>query len=208
MSYLVFFILIFCEFSFISQQVLHQITAPFNLIEITTQQINLFKQQTSDDNYPERFSNLLLINNRLYFTGRNHIYCLDALRISNPDLTKKYIPAIGHNSDSVDKNYFGFLAFRKQLSDLIVCGVDIGYDLNEVDLSSRVEYNGEFMCPGLDGVKNLNLISFDSQVFLDKTDQAARKGLMYSGIWISNQPSNRFGVFSQYGIFRKAIEVI
>jgi len=197
-----------CQYT--SQQGLHQISVPFNLIEITSHQVDTFKHLSSDGPYKERFSNLLLINNRLYLTGRNHVFCLSALRINNHGFTKKFIPPTNqeHDSESAGGNYFMFLAFREQLSDLIVCGVNIGYDLNEIDLSSRVEYSGEFMCPGLGSARNLNLISFDSQVFLDKSDQAARKGLMYSAIWVSGRPNKESGVFSQYGIFRKAIEVI
>lgn len=78
------------------------------------------------------------------------------------------------------------------------------YDLKKSDLSNQLEYNGDFICPSISGPNNLNLISFSQGIF---DVRQTKKGIMYSAVWLTEKKSNELGIFSRYGIFRKAIEV-
>ena len=76
------------------------------------------------------YSNLLLYDDKLYLSGNDYVFCLNALNISCAQRTEcgyneKFISATGTNNRE-EINYVRFLTFREKFDDLIVCGTNRG----------------------------------------------------------------------------------
>ena len=183
--------------------------SPINYLPLDQSQVRIFRHEQGDS-----FSNLLLIGESLYLTSTFYVLGLNAVNIacdrSRQDcgFKQRLIKATNmqdYAAAARPQNYIKFLGFRKQMSDLIVCGTNFGrphiYDLKESDFSNQLEYNGDFLCPGVEHLHNLNLISAPN------SEISRKNSLMYAAVWITEGRSDEYGIFSRYGIFRKTIEV-
>ena len=103
---------------------------PIVQIKLNTSHILRFKHLNSSN-----YSNMLIINNDLYFTGSDFVFSINALKIDcNENLSvdceykERFVKATNTNDDkkSSGKNFIKFLAFREHISDLIVCGTNLG----------------------------------------------------------------------------------
>ena len=200
-----------------STSTLIQISVPLNYLELSTSQIKLFEHEKSGG-----YANLLLRKKSLYLSGINYVFKLDALNINSKvetfykerEIKPTSKPLLGHesfsNSSNRINNYIKFLTFRDATKDMIVCGTNLGrphiYDLKKSDLSNQFEYNGDFLCPGVEDLNNLNKICIEKP-HLSDSNNSTKKSIMYSAIWITKDSSDTYGIFSRYGIFRKDIEV-
>lgn len=103
---------------------------PLIQIKLNSSNAMRFKHSNSSN-----YSNMLIINNYLYFTGTDYVFSLNALRINCNESAnaqcgykERLVKATNTNEDkqSSEKNFIKFLAFREHVSDLIVCGTNLG----------------------------------------------------------------------------------
>lgn len=177
-----------------------------NPILIDNQFLIEFKNVSQSGN----FSNFYLYQNSLYVTGTNYVFKLNFLNISdnNPNNYKEVFinPSnLFYKNSSELKNHIKLLIFRERSKDLIICGTNMGKphikDLNMNDFSSIVEFDGFYLCPGVEGYKNLGYISYENPI----NSKSSTRGLMYSAIWKTD--SNIYGEFFKYGIYRQEIDL-
>ena len=179
-----------------------------NLIVLKDTDVVTFRHNNSDG-----YSNILRKNQFIYLSGSNYVFKLNSLNISDRSeeifIERSIFPTIDQNVNATiqrkSKNYVKFLVSRDLLNDFIICGTNLGrphlYDLKEPDLSNQLEYNGNYLCPGLNEKTSLGLISYD---FNYSKYQSMKKGIMFSAVWQASYQSDN--PFDQYGIYRKEIE--
>ena len=181
-----------------------------NIIDLNESDLVKFRHENSNG-----YSNMLLKNQHIYLSGTNYVFKLNSLNISDKSVEnfkeRSILPTIYANFNTSlreqSKNYVKFLGSRDSLNDLIICGTNLGqphlYDLKIADLSNQLEYNGNFLCPGVFNQTSLGLIIYDTNYL---KYQSTKKGIMYSAVWHSHESSLEYGIFSRYGIYRKEIE--
>lgn len=173
---------------------------------------NEFLLEFNDEHRSGNFSNFLYFNKSLFVTGTNYVYKLNSVNISDKSW-KSYKESfinpsnnLYKNSSSM-KNFIKLMIYREKTQDLIICGTNLGKphikDLNVNDFSSIVEFDGHYLCPGIENSQNLGLISYENTL----NSQLSNKGLMYSAIWKTNRVHKTNGIFSRYGIYRQEIDV-
>ncbi|CAF0703158.1 unnamed protein product [Brachionus calyciflorus] len=165
-----------------------------------------------EPNKSGNYSNFLFFDHNLYVTGTNYLFKLNALNISDKD-PKFYKESLINPSNnlykdsSMMKNFIKLLIFREKSKDLIICGTNLGKphikDLSVHDFSSIVEFDGHYLCPGIENSQNLGLISYENSL----NKKSSNKGLMYSAIWKTNRIHKTTGVFARYGIYRQEIDL-
>ena len=180
-------------------------TLSSNRVVISEADLMKFENLNSSD-----YSNLLVKNGWLYATGVSHVFRLYASRIDDSAKNSfNYINTTAKLESGSKRNFITFLGSRDKFNDLVICGTNLGkphiYDLNEADLSYQFEHDGIYLCPGVESFASLGLINYQNQA-ADKK-QTIGHGVMYSGIWITSEPSQKYSDFSRYGIFRKNMEV-
>ena len=177
------------------------IQLPINILRLNQSQLIYFNHSQSGF-----YSNLILKDQYLYLTGTDFVFKLNSNQINKQDIDYKERSLKPTNKNNIshfkNHNFIKFLSPRDLTNDLIVCGTNLGkphiYDLKESDLTNQLEYNGDYLCAGVDDLKSLNLIDLRG---------VSKYGVMYSGIWITELSSQAYGIFSRYGLFRKEIEI-
>lgn len=189
---------------------------PFLIIDLNDENTSLvtsFKYVNSS-----YYDNMLLVDNYLYLTGLNYIFKLNASKIDliNDGIVyyKRIFPIVSNknrklfNENSDVNTYMTYLGMRKSEKDLVLCNTDNGIarilHLNPNDLSFSIEYRGDHICPTNVKHKNLALISDNDESHVNKG--GFLKGIMYSATWFREEESEKYGIFSQYGIFRRDTE--
>ncbi|RMZ95941.1 Semaphorin-2A [Brachionus plicatilis] len=171
---------------------------------------NEFLIQFNNGDRSGNFSNFFHYHDSLFVTGTNYVYKLNPLNISerNPNFYREvFINPSNHLSNNSKrlKNHIKLLIFRERSQDLIICGTNLGKphikDLNVKDFSSIVEFDGFYLCPGVEEYKNLGHISYENP----GNSKASTRGLMYSAIWKTD--TNIYGEFARYGIYRQEIDL-
>ncbi len=164
-----------------------------------------------EHNLSGNYSNMILKDEFLYLTGIDYVFKLNSLEINKKDeiiYKERNLKPTNKNENDMklsnkSHNYIKFLSARHLNNDLIVCGTNLGrphiYDLKESDLTNQLEYNGDYLCTPLETYASLNLI-VDSNT-------GKNGGLMYSAIRLTEELSNKYGIFSRYGLYRKEIEI-
>lgn len=170
---------------------------------------NEYLIEFNNKNHSSNFSNFYHYKDSLYVTGTNYVFKLNFLNISDrsPSIYKEAFinPSnFFHINSTKLKNHIKLLIFRERSQDLIICGTNLGKphikDLNMNDFSSIVEFDGFYLCPGVEDHANLGYISYESP----GNSKSLTKGLMYSAIWKTD--SNIYGDFLKYGIYRQEID--
>ena len=201
----------------------HLVAFRLDIAELSEQQRVLLASFRHAD--ASNYSNMLLVNGHLYASATSHIFRLDALDVSNVAAGDDGDGAFRHrlihatNNESTPggektkkNNFITLLRWRETSKDLIVCATNRGmphvYDLKGADLSNQLEYNGVYLCPGVNDRASLGLVSFD-------TAAAAAASVVNSGKRLNNNNNNGGGVMysavwlspHHYGIYRKEIEI-
>ena len=110
---------------------LYKVTLTQPLVELNLENANIFKHELSSD-----FSNLLLIDESLYLTGNDYVFCLNSSDIACSEAycgyKEKHIkPTTIHASGHNNVNFVKFLAYRENIADFIVCCTNKGSSRKE-----------------------------------------------------------------------------
>ena len=201
-------ILIFIEFliEIFSYSTAIERLDPYLLLDFTNDtDINVKFSHVHSRNY----ENMIVVDEYLYLTGIDYVFKLNSIQIDDKSSSKYYERKFKvtskkqSNNQNTSSNYIKYMG--KSDSDLIICATNIEkpliLHLKPNDLSFDYEYDGMYLCPGFEMHKNLALISFNDELTMRKTDNLKR--VMYSAIWLTHMTSEKDGIFSRYGIFRK-----
>jgi hypothetical protein len=192
------------------------ISLPGNILELEyVDGIEIFAYANSG-----LYSNMLLKEGHLYLTGIDYAFKLSSTNISDTRSTvSSYLRATNQQQQQQQQshlnavvNHIKYLGYRPSMSDFIICGTNMGkphlYDLNKVNLSTIVEYDGYYLCAGRPDKASLGLISSGGfrvdQTRRRPSSSSTKQSIMHAAVW--HAPPHSASPFALYGIYRQEVD--